>query len=222
MNTPLPPPEMRIRVSGNDDAEEYQAVGARAAAKLLEAVNAHAAVPVNDLLDWGCGPGRVAAQIDRSKVNLYGCDVYADAITWCSENIEEGFFKVSPLYPPLPYEDSSFDAVLAVSVMTHLSRKNQLLWLRDLARVLRPGGILVASVHGATAARAFGVPLPTGIYDEYLGLGMTGIIPDGYYRDVLQSENYTRAVWTQYFEVVAYEEAGLESHDLVTLRSRKI
>jgi SAM-dependent methyltransferase len=81
-----------------------------------------------------------------------------------------------------------FDAVLALSVMTHLSRRNQARWLRELARVLTPGGVLAATVHGRAAAAAFGVTELPVIDDHYLNIGLTGIVPDGYYRDVLQSE----------------------------------
>ncbi len=220
MGALLPPAEMRIRVSGNDDAEEYRAVGIRAAKKILEVANAHSVVPVKDVLDWGCGPGRVASQIDRSQVNLYGCDVYAEGVAWCNASIEDGFFEVSSLYPPLPYKDASFDVVFAVSVMTHLSRENQGLWLAEMARVIRPGGLFVATVHGAPIAKALGVRMPLGIYDQYIGLGMTGVIPEGYYRDVLQQKNYTMQAWSEHFEIVAYEEAGLELHDLVTCRRK--
>jgi SAM-dependent methyltransferase len=215
-----PPDYLMVRVSGNSEADAYHQVGARAASKFMATIAAHASAPVKDVLDWGCGPGRVAVHIDRSTTRLHGCDVDAEAVAWCNENIEGGFFAVSALYPPLPYADASFDAVLAVSVMTHLNRGDQALWLKELSRVLRPDGLLVASVHGAAAAQAFGVPLPPDIYDGYLNIGLTGVVPDGYYRDVLQTQAYTRKAWAQHFEIIAYEEAGLELHDLVTCRRR--
>ena len=215
----LPPPHLMIRVSGNAEPETYTRVGATAAERLMTAVNEWVARPVQDILDWGCGPGRVLSHIAASnpELNLYGCDIDAEAIAWCTEHLP-GNFAVSPLYPPLSYEDSSFDAILAVSVMTHLPRRKQGQWLRDLFRILRPGGVFVASVHGQVAALSFGVTDLKNIQDHYLNIGLAGVAPDGYYRDVIQTETYTRMAWAHDFEIVAYEESALELHDVVVCR----
>lgn len=214
----LPPPHLMTRVSGNDDAGTYTQTGARLAARLAEALT-WADRPVRDVLDWGCGPGRVTVHLarDHPELALCGCDIDTEAIAWCRENIP-GQFAVSPLYPPLPYPDGSFDAVLAMSVMTHLPRRTQRRWLQDLARVLRPGGVLLASVHGQAAAAAFRVSDLAGIRDHYLNTDLAGIVPDGYYRDVLQDEAYTRNAWSDWFEIATWYEAHLELHDLVVCR----
>lgn len=209
-----------VRVGGNDDPDAYETVGARSARRLMDTVLMWSARPLQDVLDWGCGPGRVASHILSScpGVALRGCDVDAEAIAWCNANLAAGSFDVSSLYPPLLYPGESFDAVLACSVMTHLNRRDQRKWLRELSRVLRPGGVLAASVHGRAAAEGFGITEVASIDDHYLNIGLNGIVPGGYYRDVVQTEEYTRAAWSECFEVVAYEEAALELHDLVTCR----
>ena len=212
----LPPSHLMERVSGNADPDVYRQVGQRAAHRLLEAVS-----PARDILDWGCGPGRIAAHlVGIADVNLYGCDPDPEAVAWCDEHLAPGRFTVSELYPPLPYADDSFDAVLAVSVMTHLRRRVQHKWLVELARVLRPDGVLVATVHGQAAAEGFGITGLTGIQDHYLDPFMAGVLPAAYYRTVLQSEQYTRMAWSNRFDIVAYEEAGLELHDLVICRRK--
>lgn len=221
MSILLPPLLLMVRVSGNDDADTYMQVGARAAARLIDAAETFASRPVVDLLDWGCGPGRVAAHIacDYPHIALSGCDPDADAIDWCKNNIT-GDFAVSPLHPPLPYADESFDAVLALSVMTHLRRRTQRQWLKELRRVLRPGGVLVATVHGMTVAEQFGVTHVPGIEDHYLDPFMAGVLPADYYRAVFQTEAYTRDAWSDWFDVVAYDEAAVELHDLVVCKRR--
>jgi SAM-dependent methyltransferase len=207
-----------VRVSGNAEPDAYTAVGERCTARMLGAVAAFTQRPVVDVLDWGCGPGRMTVHLAaRPELKVYGCDVDAEAITWCQGNIK-GDFAVSPLYPPLPYQEASFDAVLAMSVFTHLNRRLQRRWLRDLARVLRPGGVLVASVHGRLFAESSGVRDLSGINDHYLNLGLNGVVPDGYYRDVIQAEAYTRSAWSDWFDVVGYREAALELHDLLACR----
>jgi 2-polyprenyl-3-methyl-5-hydroxy-6-metoxy-1,4-benzoquinol methylase len=38
--------------------------------------------------------------------------------------------------------------VLAVSIFTHLDEADQFSWLAEISRLLRPGGVLIASTHG--------------------------------------------------------------------------
>jgi SAM-dependent methyltransferase len=214
----VPPPELIARVSGNTDLDAYRQVGCRSARRVLEAAGDH---PVRDVLDWGCGPGRVAVHLARAGgLALHGCDPDPEAVAWCREHIPAGQFAVSGLYPPLPYPGGSFDLVIGVSVMTHLTRRVQRKWLRELSRVLRPGGLLVATVHGQAAAGGFGVTDLAGIRDHYADPFMAGVLPAGYYRTVLQDEAYTRRAWSDWFDVISYEEAALELHDLVVCRNR--
>ncbi len=217
----MPPPHLMKRVSGNTDADTFNQVGSRAAVKSWEAVTTYADGAVRDLLDWGCGCGRVAAHIadGHPELSLSGCDPDEEAISWCAANMK-GDFRVCGLYPPLPWPDGSFDAVIAISVMTHLRRSVQTRWLRELARVLRPQGVLVASVHGVAAAEGFGVKDLNAIQDHWLDPYMAGVLPGEYYHTVLQTEAYTRFAWAACFDVVEYELSGLELHDLVVCRRR--
>lgn len=214
----LPSESLRVRVSGNADEETYAQVGKRSAAMVTKIISEYAPGS-EDVLDWGCGPGRVAVHLDYP--GLRGCDPDPAGVEWCNANIAEDRFEVSGLYPPLPYEDESFDAVIAVSVMTHLLRDVQRLWLRELARILRPGGIFVATVHGEAAAGAFGITdLGNGIQDHWLDPFMAGILSADYYKTVLQSEAYTRKSWRQFFDIVSYETPGLELHDVVVCQKK--
>jgi len=48
---------------------------------------------------------------------------------------------------------------------------------------------------------------------------LTGVLPDGAYRSTYQTEDYTRRVFGEYFEVVEYVERGIGNlQDLVALR----
>jgi ubiquinone/menaquinone biosynthesis C-methylase UbiE len=101
------------------------------------------------LLDFGGATGRVArhfyAQDDLDEVMI--CDVNINNIDWVLENLPPGFsaFKNSPM-PSLPIPDDYFDVVTAFSVFTHMN-EYEFGWLYELRRVLKPGGILYASVH---------------------------------------------------------------------------
>src|SRR4029077_12617912 len=52
--------------------------------------------------------------------------------------------------PPLPDPDDQCDVVYAVDVFSHLEESAQVPWFDELARVLRPGGLILISLHGAS------------------------------------------------------------------------
>jgi SAM-dependent methyltransferase len=84
--------------------------------------------------------------------SFVGVDVDGEAIRWNARHIPRGdFVPISPL-PPTPLPSASFDVIYAVSVFTHLDEAPQFLWLEELTRVLRPGGLLMASTHSEQLA----------------------------------------------------------------------
>lgn len=222
----LPPAPVRRRATGNDDPESFRAAGHRLAAVFISAIEEHAGASPGPVLDWGCGPGRVAMHVVRQRPawDLSGCDVDAEAVAWCNQNIEQDAYAVTGILPPLPCPDERFGAIIACSVFTHMGRAVQEAWLPEIRRILRPGGVLIASVHGEPAARKFMPALPTiladnGIFDELLALEFGDMLPPGYYRTVFQSEAWTRENWGKHLDVVSYAEAGLtDVHDLVVCK----
>jgi SAM-dependent methyltransferase len=149
---PLPPSRLRTQIGPlHADADFFLESGRHNAALIRELVREHAGVidDIGSLLDWGCGCGRVLrhwATLERTRV--FGCDIDPRMIAWCSENLAFAETRVTGLSPPLPYDDGSFGLVYAFSVMTHLSRQLQTAWMRDLLRILRPGGFLLISTLG--------------------------------------------------------------------------
>lgn len=147
---PLPPDVLRLMVAGTDDAEWFLTAGGRAA-ESLTAVLAKAGVALHqcrNILDFGCGCGRVIRHLRHLPADLHGCDTNPVAVDWCDENLPFGRFAVNALESPLEYDAESFDLVYALSVFTHLPRDLQSWWMRELRRVLKPGGVLVLSLHG--------------------------------------------------------------------------
>jgi len=55
---------------------------------------------------------------------------------------------VSDYNPPLPFDNGYFDAIYAFSVFTHLPAKVEENWLRELARITKPGSVLILSSCG--------------------------------------------------------------------------
>lgn len=118
-------------------------------------------LPDHHVLDAGCGIGRMAAPLTRylsPRGRYEGFDVVADGIEWCTKAISPRFpnfrFTRVPVYNkhynPLgtvaasefvfPYEDGSFDLVFLTSVFTHMLPDDLRNYIRQVSRVLRPGG----------------------------------------------------------------------------------
>ena len=96
------------------------------------------------VLDLGCRSGALTRHfLDGNEV--VGLDVDRAALAKAEElgiepvqaNVEE----------PLPFEDASFDAVVAGELFEHLQFPDAL--IAEIQRLLRPGGVLVGSVPNA-------------------------------------------------------------------------
>lgn len=232
---PAPPPALLERTIATPSPEYYRAEGLRASSEFKAAVARHRPLSsIERMLDWGCGSGRntVHFLLDPDVSEVYGSDIDRDAIAWCREHLPAGTFEVAAPEPPMSFDDESFDLVIGCSVFTHLGERAQAQWLAELFRVLTPGGLLVASVHGDFAARIHFRGLgPLRRCLEALRWRLRGFVdlgedprlddaaPPGYYRAVFQSRRYIERTWNGPFEVVDYIPAGLQAHqDLVVLR----
>jgi len=117
------------------------------------------------VLDFGCGCGRLARQMiqQRFRPRRYlGFDLHFGMVRWCRANLAPrapGFeflhhdvgnpaFNPGPGKPPMlpmPAEDGAFSLVIAFSVFTHTVQAQAEYYLREVVRVMRPDGLLVAS-----------------------------------------------------------------------------
>jgi len=65
-------------------------------------------------------------------------------ISWCRRHLA-GSFSVMRPDPPLDFPAASFDVIYAISIFTHYTEEEQLGWLSELRRVLRPDGLFIAT-----------------------------------------------------------------------------
>jgi len=157
---PLVPPR---RLRGTVGDSDFVATGEEVAALLADATGLG---PEDRVLDVGCGIGRVARPLTRrlgAAGSYDGLDASARAISWCERRYARRHpgFRFTHLdvanaqYNPggalaardarLPWEDASFDVALAASLFTHLLADGTDRYLAETARVLRPGGCLLAT-----------------------------------------------------------------------------
>jgi SAM-dependent methyltransferase len=148
---PIPPASLIVRVAGTPDVDWFLRGGRLAAGSIRAALwrQGRRIEELGAVLDFGCGCGRVTRNwLALRETDVFGSDMNEEAIEWCRRNLPFATFESNGLAPPLAFDTAGFDLVYALSVFTHLPEEIQLLWMRELERVLRPGGLLLLSTHG--------------------------------------------------------------------------
>jgi SAM-dependent methyltransferase len=111
-------------------------------------LKAHGLTPDQLVVDVGCGTGRLACQLARRGHRRYaGFDITESAVDYarslCGENNDWKFETTDGLHIALP--DAAADVVCFFSVFTHLTHEHTFLYLREAARLLREGGLIILS-----------------------------------------------------------------------------
>jgi SAM-dependent methyltransferase len=93
--------------------------------------------PRDRLLDVGCG----TAWIQDHFPNYVGIDLSAEAVEHARERGRNAM--VHDVEQPLPFDDDSFDGVIVKDLLEHVLDPVSV--VREIGRVLRPGGLVFAS-----------------------------------------------------------------------------
>jgi SAM-dependent methyltransferase len=101
-----------------------------------------------DVLDAGCGVGYGAEVLAAAARRVVGVDVDADAIAYArrryaAPNVD--FVEADLL--ALGFRDASFDVVCSFETVEHVA--DRVRYLKEMRRVLRPGGVFVLSTPHA-------------------------------------------------------------------------
>jgi len=116
--------------------------------------------PEAHVLEVGCGVGRMARPLTGflTTGTYDGLDIVPKGIRWCQRNITPRYpdfrFQMADVYNKqynprgrhhaaeyrFPFAEGAFDFVFLSSVFTHMLHADMKNYLREVARVLRPGG----------------------------------------------------------------------------------
>ncbi|WP_267225472.1 class I SAM-dependent methyltransferase [Dyella silvae] len=104
--------------------------------------------PGAKILDIGNAPGHVGIGFTLMGHRVQGLNLNSN---WRSTYPSEAWFNRFQIVESdieaasLPFEDESFDAILFTEVLEHIGIKHPLDIVRDMRRVLKPGGVLIFS-----------------------------------------------------------------------------
>ena len=105
------------------------------------------------VLEAGCGTGYFAGVLQRERGwHVLPIDLGWEGLQWArARHVEE---LVQADVHRLPFPDRSFDLVLSLDVIVHFPRGEENKAMRELTRVLVPGGLLVLRVAALDILRS--------------------------------------------------------------------
>lgn len=225
-DAPYPPLQLLNRVCSlegrGDPLDAYGRLGAETKASLLQLLPDGWSFAGKRVLDFGCGAGRTLRHfLAEAKVaEVWGADLDAPSIAWLRENLSPPLNVLqNDALPPLGLQHGSFDLVWALSVFTHLT-DSSLPWLLELHKLLKPGGLLIATYMGRWNGEVF-----THEPWEEDRIGMNVLRRDQGWDlggpMVLMSDWWVRAHWGRAFEILEVAPA-IHGQTWVLMRRRDV
>jgi len=194
----------------------------------------------SSIFDLGCASGWVLRHFAiQTGCRCKGADINSNHVEWINRYLPPNASAIdTTFHPPMPLADKSFDLSCAFSVFTHIE-DFETAWLQEIARVTRPGGLVLATIHSENTWRNikgtylyhflnttkdrigdsvvsdefFERPLPS---PRFVMRMQTEV--DVYNTVVFHHTEHIKEVWSRFMDVLEIIPAGHEYHDVVVMR----
>jgi len=220
---PLPPLHLRIYYYGTPSPSAYIRACDGARAELIS----RGLLPEHRVLDIGCGIGNLALGLaDYLQAGYDGFDIHREAVTWCQQaitpryptfrfhhaDVASGAYNAGGRLPAsafrFPLPSQGFDFVFLGSVFTHLLPDAVEQYVREIGRLLAPGGVCVASYFLLNDQTRAGIEAG----NSFMSFATTH--PSGACRLHDASKPESAVALEEAFVTRAYEDAGLRIQDV--------
>jgi len=101
------------------------------------------AAPGGRALDAGCGTGGLLKALSP-RFRVVGIDYSQLALSLARRKVGYGLIRAS--VENLPFGDGTFDVVTSMDVLYHMGVRDDVASLREMRRVLKPGGVLLINL----------------------------------------------------------------------------
>ena len=165
--------------------------------------------PSSSVLDVGAGTGRLTVKLAELGCSVTAVDISQKMLDRISNNVDGKVTTIATNAENLPFEDNSFDVVTSLSFLLHFP--NWEVFLKEQARVCKPGGMLVFQFISGDHLKHFNEDLNEGgrfltggdfysscTKDDMItfcnknGLELEALYPHNYFFNVIGSDVLTR------------------------------
>ncbi|MCD8195102.1 MAG: class I SAM-dependent methyltransferase [Coprobacillus sp.] len=100
-----------------------------------------------NVLDLGCGTGNDTLYLVERGFKVIACDYSKVALDILKKNISSAETKLIDISGPLPFNDSSFDVIVADLSLHYFDDETTKKIMKEIRRILSPNGYLLARVN---------------------------------------------------------------------------
>jgi 2-polyprenyl-3-methyl-5-hydroxy-6-metoxy-1,4-benzoquinol methylase len=111
-------------------------------------------IPPGKLLDIGCGVGFMAAVLSQFDFEVHCLDAFNDIDEEVIRKFNLRYSECNVEFSPIPYDENYFDVVILADVLEHFNY-NPLVPLKEIYRILKPGGSLFITTPNVASIFSF-------------------------------------------------------------------